>query len=331
MDNFNLKEYIQKVYQLEISLFKQKELRKSLSGQINVYNRGMSIMDTKLPPNASKEQCIALLADHFLAQDAGYKNLISKKEKYKFSHIFNGGSWFIIVIAAAIIGFFSIGGLAGIFTRGLGDIFKWCIGATLCYIIYCFISLIVHNVRIKRENNKIQEQNIAIDISNKNRLAVRNNQLKLMKDEYSVLNNSIAQTEKLLREYYDFNVIYPKYRNIVAISSFYEYLESGRCSSLEGHEGAYNIYESELRANLIIAKLDTIIEQLESIRENQYMLYSAIQESKQSSEKIIKMLESIDTKCNDISKSADITAYNSRISADNSEFLKWLSIFKNKR
>jgi hypothetical protein len=59
-----------------------------------------------------------------------------------------------------------------------------------------------------------------------------------------------------------------------------EYLDSGRCSALEGPDGAYNLYESELRQNYIISKLDTIINQLDMIRENQYYLYTAMQDIK---------------------------------------------------
>lgn len=75
------------------------------------------------------------------------------------------------------------------------------------------------------------------------------------------------------------DVIFPKYRNIIAVSSFYEYLLSGRCDKLEGAEGAYNIFESELRMNLIINKIDDVIKHLEKIEQHQYMLYSAIQEN----------------------------------------------------
>ena len=75
---------------------------------------------------------------------------------------------------------------------------------------------------------------------------------------------------------YSLDVIFPKYRNIIAVSSFYEYLLSGRCDKLEG---AYNIFESELRMNLIINKIDDVIKHLEKIEQHQYMLYSAIQEN----------------------------------------------------
>lgn len=71
-----------------------------------------------------------------------------------------------------------------------------------------------------------------------------------------------------------------KYQNFVMISSIHEYICSGRCSTLEGHEGAYNILEMELRLDRIEGKLDNIIQKLNQIKDNQYTIYYAIQEAK---------------------------------------------------
>lgn len=89
-----------------------------------------------------------------------------------------------------------------------------------------------------------------------------------------LLNKEIAEAEELLKktlvarnELYAYDIVFGKYRNVVALSSFYEYLMSGRCSALEGADGAYNIYENEIRANRVIAQLDTVISSLEEIKQ----------------------------------------------------------------
>jgi len=79
-------------------------------------------------------------------------------------------------------------------------------------------------------------------------------------------------------ELYSCGIIYGKYRNYVALTTLYEYLDSGRCNTLEGPEGAYNLFESESRANEIIVQLNTIVDSLESIRANQFMLYTEMKE-----------------------------------------------------
>lgn len=82
-----------------------------------------------------------------------------------------------------------------------------------------------------------------------------------------------------LEKLYAENIIYPKYRNMVAVTTIYEYLESGRCNRLEGPDGAYNLYEMELRQNIIIGQLSVIASNLERIKENQFMLYNEIVEA----------------------------------------------------
>ena len=85
--------------------------------------------------------------------------------------------------------------------------------------------------------------------------------------------------KQALQDLYNKDVIFPKYRNFVAISAISEYLSSGRCYSLEGPDGAYNLYEMELRQNIVIGQLSSIVNNLEQIRSNQYSLYEELTES----------------------------------------------------
>jgi len=73
-----------------------------------------------------------------------------------------------------------------------------------------------------------------------------------------------------LKNLYDMNVLYPKYRNLIAVSSITEYLDSGRCKDLEE---AYGEYEQESRQDRIIHKLDVIIQKLDEIEKMQYRLF----------------------------------------------------------
>jgi X-X-X-Leu-X-X-Gly heptad repeat protein len=83
--------------------------------------------------------------------------------------------------------------------------------------------------------------------------------------------NTLSGTKDRL---YALNVIYPKYHNLVAMTSFYEYFDSGRCAELEGAQGAYNLFEIEKRMDIIIYKMDMILARLKKIAENQYRLYT---------------------------------------------------------
>lgn len=149
----------------------------------------------------------------------------------------------------------------------------------------------------------------------------------LIEAEISVLSRTIEQSKKTLRDMYSSDVIFPKYRNLVMMTSVYEYLSAGRCTTLDGHEGAYNILEMEIRMDRIIVQLDQVIEDLEMIQQNQFMLYSAIQESNaqtarllESTDRMAEQLqvmqsqnalqgEALNAQIKELQKSSELTAY----------------------
>jgi len=131
---------------------------------------------------------------------------------------------------------------------------------------------------------------------------------------------------------YAFDVIFGKYRNVVALSTFYEYLMAGRCTQLEGADGAYNIYENELRTNMIIEKLD-------EIKDNQYMTYSALKAINNSLDYLESTmstaLNSIQKDVAHIAQNSDviahntaITAYYSKVNAELTNALGYMVAFK---
>ena len=125
--------------------------------------------------------------------------------------------------------------------------------------------------------------------------------------------------EEALISLYEEGIIYSKYRNLVAVSTIYEYLASGRCDQLEGPNGAYHLYEMELRQNIVIGQLSTITEHLEQIKENQYTLYYEIQNANRNSE---SMLSSI-------GDDVKFSAYQNAATAKNVETMRYISMMKN--
>lgn len=99
---------------------------------------------------------------------------------------------------------------------------------------------------------------------------------------------ALASSRRNLDKMYSYNVVFPKYRNYVMVSSLYEYLCAGRCTTLEGHEGAYNILELEIRLDRIITQLDRILQNLAAIQANQYTLYSCLQDSNRKMDMLLQ-------------------------------------------
>lgn len=86
---------------------------------------------------------------------------------------------------------------------------------------------------------------------------------------------------------YSLNAIYPTYRGLIPLTSFYEYLNSGRCKELEGSDGAYNLYEAECRANII----STVFIKIEEINQKQVILIKTLTEVNERLEKSKNLIE----------------------------------------
>ena len=157
----------------------------------------------------------------------------------------------------------------------------------LIFIVLSIVFLIIEfilNITIGRKRyssrmKKYTKESEKIDETNANQIVLYNEKKAIIDDRKSNVRNDLKDVEKTLSKYYDLDVIYPKYRNLVALTTFAEYLESGRCKSLYGYTGCYNVYEQELRQNTIIGKLDQILIQLDQIKKVQFATYLAIQQS----------------------------------------------------
>lgn len=135
------------------------------------------------------------------------------------------------------------------------------------------------------------------------------------------LRKRLNESKTVLNQLYDVGIIFPKYRNFTSINMICEYLQSGRCDKLTGPDGAYNLYESELRANIIIEKLDDIIISLDDIKYNQSLIYSAIRETN-------TLLNAISEEMEEINESAHIAAFNSEAIARENETIGYLTYFE---
>lgn len=151
--------------------------------------------------------------------------------------------------------------------------------------------------------------------------------------EISKLESLIQEGEETLLKLYDKNILHPKYRNMTAVCTILEYFETGRCSSLTGSDGAYNLYESEIRQNLIILKLDEVIEHLDELKATMYRCCTAI-------ERVSKQLNGIQQELKQLNataskqllvqqeqvKFASLTTAYTAATAANTEAIKYLSL-----
>lgn len=194
------------------------------------------------------------------------------------------------------------------------------------FFLSCFLFLIlpeglvilyiIASVKGNRESYFENEQKLDAEYSAARKSAsVQIEQEKQMavyyQDARNCLHNTYSKTCSMLQYLYSYNIIYEKYRyDLVAICMFAEYFKSGRCVSFQGHEGAYNIYEQEIRLGIIIEKLDEIIERLDRIEQNQYGLYQALNEISRRQDRILTNLESISKRQERQLENAEYMRYN---------------------
>lgn len=90
---------------------------------------------------------------------------------------------------------------------------------------------------------------------------------------------------------------------------------------MEGHTGAYNLYEQELLQRIIISKLDIVISRLDEIQSTQYELAQALQ---QSNQKITALSNRVDI----ANQHLEVQAYNSMQTNEEVKALKDYTIFR---
>lgn len=139
-----------------------------------------------------------------------------------------------------------------------------------------------------------------------------------------MLDKEVQQAEELLgnlasarAQLYSLDIVFGKYRDMVALSTFYEYLMAGRCTSLEGANGAYNLYESESRADLIITKLDDILTKLDKIIDNQYTIASMMNNINNQLDRLNDTMGKAEKSLAKISQNTARIAENSEVIAHN--------------
>lgn len=187
-----------------------------------------------------------------------------------------------------------------------------------------------NNESKKKEIDDLKKQ-INIICSNSNNIG-----LVMLNREEEKIKNLLQKFIDTRNQLYGYNIIYPKYRNMVAVSSFCDYLLSGRCSMLEGSDGAYNLFENESRNDIIITKLSDVVDSLAKIQNNQYMLYEKLSKieaginninssmdrainilhsTEMTVEQITKILDSIENNTAEIKANTDVIAHYSEITA----------------
>lgn len=210
-----------------------------------------------------------------------------------------------------------------------GGVIKWIfflIGAG-CFI-FCGVTTHNGNKSLAEDAKKSEdlakqkkESNEKIKKDNEIKRAAYYKNLQEWQKSYNEVTSKIcslkADTEKTLDRVYQTDLIYPKYRNLPALTCIYEYFVTGRCDELTGPHGAYNMYEDETRKDTIISQVNVVIDNLEQIKNSQYMLYQQVSAIRQDTYAVTRELQAIKGYTLVTAQMSALNAYYSAVTASN--------------
>ena len=126
-----------------------------------------------------------------------------------------------------------------------------------------------------------------------------------------------------LNRLYSENILPEKYRSFNAVATMYEYLETGRCNTIQGHGGIYDTYVKDLQMGLIIQNLESIKASISRIEDNQQFLYNELRQANSTLQTINSSLADIRTTSAQIARNTAISAEANRQTAAAAQWFTW--------
>ena len=115
--------------------------------------------------------------------------------------------------------------------------------------------------------------------------------LYAIESEIQTAQQILKEMVMTLNRFYSWGILYPKYHNLSAAAAFYEYLFTGRCSSLKGTDGAYNLYEGECRSHVISPELPPLLDEPGEKKQGLYILGEKFKEESAILKPLLSRLE----------------------------------------
>ena len=256
--------------------------------------------------------------------------ILELKEKMDTpSRLDTSGNMIVIVLIGLFALLCIVKGIGRLLHSSWGmAIFDLVLSAALCYLIIVIkAGEKAGNERYWKEIKRVEDANKQIKEENGATEERYQNAMCEWKDSneeaHEYFAKSLSETQEALDKLYSLDVIYPKYRTLPALTSIYEYLVTGRCEELSGAHGAYNLYEDEVRKDTVISQLNTVIENLEQIKQNQYMLYEQVKGIQQNTRAIAAELYQIKGYAACLTDLAALTAFYSGVAATNTSTLTY--------
>ena len=323
MDSLNVeqcKEYVRNIKDLEVSCFQQERLLQTLRNQIPNTEHRIFELEQRLKKEVKPKDPATLKEE----QPHGVSSVIVSFIVSLPGAFFGAIAGIVLKIVVAIFS-----SKVGLFSSPWLPYIIW--GAVIGFGLLLVVAWMAGRDDREKLTAKINAYPRELEAYNKRQAEIkslieskRNNVAIDIPREIRRCEENYNQTKALLKKYYDMDFIYPDFRGLVPMCTIYEYLESGRCFTLIGPHGAYNLYKQELwlrkfdeKLDVVIYKLDDIIDE---INDTKRLLVREIRACNIQLSNIAGTLENIEN-------NTALTQYYSSVTASNTTFMSWLAAF----
>ena len=150
----------------------------------------------------------------------------------------------------------------------------------------------IYDESIKKEKEK-QSNNNKETKYKKSKLIEYNKRLPILSISVDKFNKNVSIAKKTLETVLANSPLHSKYYSFGYVSQIYEYLDTGRCSELEGPYGCYNLLEHEIQMKIIIEQLTRINISLDEIKSNQQVIIQQLKSIRSNIDRIFTELKTI--------------------------------------
>lgn len=173
-------------------------------------------------------------------------------------------------------------------------------------------------------------------------------ELVLINQEIKQIDEKCIEVSNILDQLYNLRIngklcLHPKYQGLFPISIIYGYFDTGRCDKLEGHEGAYNLYEDEKFKKQIIDEIDYLSMKIDNLNGTMIYMGKAVDECnerliylEENGKNMLTAVNNVDKRISNISSQVKAieensanSAYYSEVGAEMSTFNAYYNLLKN--
>ncbi len=144
-----------------------------------------------------------------------------------------------------------------------------------------------------------------------------------LQEKQNEISTALQSAKKNLAQVYSEDVLPAKYRNLTAVATLYEYLETGRCNTIQGHGGIYDTYEVEKIAMERLRQQIITNQTLSRIEDNQRYICQELRQANQTLSRISSSLSEIEKTNAEIAKNTAISAVANQQTAAATSWLAW--------